>query len=446
MRSVFRTRRQRLALALVLVANVTACGGRAAPPRDDVGMIDDSLHPAKINGEPVDAREIYPGDKMTTMNPGTGDQGQIRFHLHEKFKDCSLEGVLTVFPSQDIWLRYEEGEATCVTDNADRRQVALLAKNVRLTVNDPIFTVQVKPDEVGVQVFKGFVRARSGGRNTARPVIVGPEAQTTIPDGLPPGPPQRYDPALLDQKDQVLLDDMERLLSPVDLGLPSRLSGLLESVKQSGTINVAVAEGASPGTVDFVTKLFAFLNEKWGIKKQITLGFRDLDSGVSAYDLVIFPKFTGGRAEGSMPLVEDERDQPWFVQIKQGDPSMEEALENFLVGSLNDGVYGRFYFESFGKVASYTAVEELLFKGEEIKIPSPAPPAPLPSPPVTPKTPPLKPSPASPIDRTVPPPPPPDTPDIPGTPTPRPPARPPSALENLQGLLDSIMDLLDSVL
>ncbi|HEV2758388.1 MAG TPA: hypothetical protein VGV86_02370, partial [Acidimicrobiales bacterium] len=344
--------------AVVAVATLAACGGGRGGTdgdgREAAGAVISVFNRlASADGERLAGGDaIRPGAVLSTDSAGAAT-----FSVGKKLDDCQIrpDSVAQVLPEPGVLLDYQRGWTLCRTTPGDTDRAELTARNLRITMHDPVWAVGAVDQAVVTRVFRGFVEVAA---TTGPGRLLGPDSESTASDGREPAPAQPFDRALLDPLDRQGVDRMEATLPAPSFGFPpTEGSAALTEIRRRGTLRLGVDSARTAQAAAFIGAYFDFLSEHWGVRIDVVASRRPAADLPGKVDVAIVRPPAGA---AQIPFFDDEQQSRWSMAVADDEPALLAALRTFLLGALEIGEYGRRYLSAFGTVPSYEAVRPLV--------------------------------------------------------------------------------------
>ena len=345
--------------ALVVSTTLSACGGGSDKGDDSGAPAAGRVREVFNRRALVNGKQVAGGDAIQPRAVVSTDRGgAATFSVGVKLDDCQIrpESAAQVLPQPGILLDYREGSTLCRSAPSNFERVELTAKTQRIIMQDPVWAVGVFPGAVAVRVFRGFVDLRAP-TGTAR--LLGPDSQTSAPNGGEAPPAEHLDRSVLDQLDRRGVERMEATLPVPNLGFPpTEGSAALTEIRRRGSLRLGIDSSRTPPAAAFIAAYFDFLAQHWDVRIDVVTSMRPaVDLARGRVDVAIVPT-VGGAAE--IPYFDDDQQRRWSMVVSEGEPALLAALRTFLLGVLDVGHYGRQYRAAFGAVPSYEAVRPLV--------------------------------------------------------------------------------------
>jgi len=351
----FRIRSAVLPLALAVLA--TGCPKGKSSGGSSVGTVLSVSPAALVGGATAAAGDPLPAQSLVSTN-GTG---HADFKLNTKFTDCRLDvaSSVQVSPPGGDLLAFKGGTTWCNTDTDIDFDVTVDSAQTSITVVDPVFGVTVLEDRTIVAVAQGFVLVSTPGGEGS--VLVGPNQESQVLEGQSPLPPVGFMPSDFEAQ---AIKDLSASVPPPNFG-PPEAGDSPTLMRIFGDLTLAAAfdekQVQDEGTEDFSHDFVSFLGESWGLKPALeptsfAVAARALADGF--FDVVLSPETSTDL--GSLQLFQDSGGRDWFLSFAAGDPTLEEALRDFVAAMLGSGDYGRIYQEDFGAQPNYEPFRSLI--------------------------------------------------------------------------------------
>lgn len=334
---------------------VMSCGGgsdeNGASEREAIGKV-----VKRIRKEVMHAgARIHTGDDLFARALlTTNRRGSVSFEL-DSGTDCRTKpnSKLLLEPGNGVRIAFRQGVSRCRKHPGAERARYCLGRNceTQITVDDPVFSVEVTPTKAVVQVTYGFVDVDTSA--PAPPVTVGPEQQATV-SLTTPVPVPRVTAATLSPSDEAVTKELEN-----DLPKPStKPPKALETIAPAQRLAVAIDPAADSETVAFAQGYFDRLGETWEVTPSFSsLSSEDAIAALEAGEIdVAVTSVLAHKTLGTIPLLRDCG--TWQLAFSRS-PELEKSLGNFLEASLLNGEYGAIYERSFGRRPEYKDVDQL---------------------------------------------------------------------------------------
>jgi hypothetical protein len=298
---------------------------------------------------------IHTGDDLfASALLTTNRQGSVWFEL-DSGTECRTKpnSRLLLEPGNGVRIAFRQGVSRCKKHPgaAPARYCLGRGCETQITVDDPVFSVEVTPTKAIVQVTYGFVDVDTSAPAPA--VTVGPEQQATV-SLTSPAPVPRVTDATVSRSDAAVTKELES-----DLPKPStEPPKALEEIAPTKRLAVAIDPAADPETLAFSQAYFGRLGEAWEVTPSFSsLSSEDAIAALEAGEIdVAVTSVLADERLGTVPLLRDCG--AWQLAFSRS-PDFEESLGTFLEASLLSGEYGAIYERSFGRQPEYKDVDQL---------------------------------------------------------------------------------------
>jgi hypothetical protein len=326
-------------------------GGNGASDREAIGKVIKRIRKEVIHA----GARIHTGDDLfASAFLTTNRRGSVSFEL-DSGTECRTKpnSKLLLEPGNGIRIAFRRGVSRCTKHPGAEPARYCLGPSCKtqITVDDPVFTVEVTPTKAVVQVTYGFVDVDTSA--PAPPVTVGPAQEATV-SLTTTVPVPRVTDARLSRSDAAVTKELEN-----DLPKPStEPPKALETIAPAKRLEVAIDPAADPETVAFTQGYFGRLGETWEVTPSFSsLSSEDAIAALEAGEIdVAVTSVLAHETLGTIPLLRDCG--TWQLAFSRS-PELEKSLGNFLEASLLNGEYGVIYERSFGRRPEYKDVDQL---------------------------------------------------------------------------------------
>jgi hypothetical protein len=333
---------------------------KSANCKGDAGAVQQVANPyVFVNGQRV-SREQQFGRGATVS---TSSDGQGQFCLKKKGLVCNLRegGRVTAVLSFRTLMAFSGGYTTCTTTRGTTPAKFLrFHPPAKIDVADPLFAVDVRAKTTVVTVVIGTVKVR-GRRGPT--VIVGPKQQTVVAGGHASAPqPSRLTGGKLKATNALI-----PLTPKPSLQRPRSVSPAMRQIAQRGLVVGYEEDQNDPTAEKFARRFFALLGSRWHVDvvvKDVAAADAPALLKSGAMDVWVTPAALRVGFKPVFPFLEERRAgkvwQPWYAVLRR-DRVFVPAFRNFLIGTLQNGVYATLYDELYSTAPPYRFFNSILF-------------------------------------------------------------------------------------
>jgi hypothetical protein len=299
----------------------------------------------------------------------TDANGVVTFLLEAKSLACNMQSMseVQVHPEEDVLVLWNMGTTECRTAAGAGEMCGTTVNGTQICASDPVFQVIVEEGQDTVKVFLGFVRVDS--LLVKGSAFLGPEQQTTIVSGSPPGALAAIELSELDLASlealatEYVLPSFER----PDESVIEKSEILVRSFDQERIV-IAVAGSQEGGETEFAASVLKVLEAAWQIDS-VFIEYGSIDAAILALadgevDILLSPLPPVEYA--TVPFFETEKGVLWTIGFPEDD-SLSLELSQFLRTAIERKNYGQGYFETFGSPPTYDALESILYASFEFQ-------------------------------------------------------------------------------
>jgi hypothetical protein len=292
----------------------------------------------------------------------------VAFAFHVNFDNQNVKctqkhhGSMRIRPNHKFLLDFISGNFVCgAGGNPPKRfEGGGPEGRVDIIAQDPVFEIFGSRAKTVVRVLEGSELV-SRAKGEGAPVVVGLGQQTTVSAG---SAALTVQPVQLSTKEQALAKKFAKVAPPPDFSPPDPSgSPNLTRIFDQKQLNVAFDPNASTdnGTAPFVQQYLQFLASSWGVGLNVEplsagSGLKAMSAG--RVDLVVAS--TSAPNFDAVPLFADAEQNTWSMFINV-DPVYLDALQHFIVATVNGGQYDGLYGDAFGARPSYAPLQPVLF-------------------------------------------------------------------------------------
>jgi hypothetical protein len=361
---------KRAALLVLLAAALAVLAAAARGPaarsvqtstqcKGDAGAVQQVVHrDVKVNGQRVSReRSFGPGARVDVSS-----DGQARFCLKKKGFLCNLRraGRVNVLPSPGIAMKFSGGVTSCTATQATSSARLGSLYGTKIDLADPLFAVDVRSKTTTVTVIIGTVKVRGRYGPT---VIVGPKQQTVVAGGRASTP----QPSRLAGRDLKATNALVPLTPKPSLRRPPGASTAMKQIAQRGLVVGYEEDQNDPTAEKFVRRYFALLGRRWHVDVVVKdVAAADAPSLLrrGAMDVWVTTAALRFGFKPVFPFLEERRTgkvwRPWYAVLRR-DRVFVPAFRNFLIGTLQNGVYATLYDELYSTAPPYRFFNSILF-------------------------------------------------------------------------------------